>query len=96
MTNISKKIKDARVEAKFSQGDLAGHLKLSDKSISAYESQRAVPPIDVLKKIASLTNKPISYFFDQDEKKDTTLRRVESKLKEIESLFNDIKHLLHP
>jgi len=59
---VSKKLKRARQLANLSQDDLAKSLGVSNKTISAYESERAIPPLHTLKKIAEITNQPVNFF----------------------------------
>jgi len=90
---IAKKLKQARVEAALSQKDLADSLKLSDRTISAYEKGRAMPPLDTLQSISNLTHKSINYFLDEevDEGEDLDLQ---VKLKKIEIELLQIKKAL--
>lgn len=93
MDKIAKKLRQARVEAALSQKDLADSLKLSDRTISAYEKGRAIPPIDTLQSISNLTHKSINYFLDEeiDEGEDLDLQ---VKLKKIEIELLQIKKAL--
>jgi transcriptional regulator with XRE-family HTH domain len=93
LDNIAKKLKQARIEAALSQKDLASSLKLSDRTISAYEKGRAMPPLDTLQSISNLTHKSINYFLDEDldEREDLDLQ---VKLKKIEIELLQIKKAL--
>lgn len=93
MDKIAKKLKQARVEAALSQKDLANSLKLSDRTISAYEKGRAMPPLDTLQNISNLTHKSINYFLDEeiDERENLDLQ---VKLKKIEIELLQIKKAL--
>lgn len=93
MDKIAKKLRQARVEAALSQKDLANSLKLSDRTISAYEKGRAMPPLDTLQNISNLTHKSINYFLDEeiDEGEDLDLQ---VKLKKIEIELLQIKKAL--
>jgi putative hydrolase of HD superfamily len=88
MKFIGKNIRQARKNAALSQKDLAKKLKLSHKSISAYETGRAIPPADTLVKISLITNTPIHKLVN---KPDSTKKRVElPKEKNILDLFLQI------
>lgn len=87
---LSNKIKKARIEANLSQKELGQAIKISEKSISAYESNRATPPIGILGKLAKETKKPIWYF---TESEDIELS-VMSKLLEIEKQISELKDIL--
>ena len=88
--NLSKRIRIAREESEYSQRDLADILKVSDKTISAYESGRAAPPVEKLEKIARATSRPMS-FFSEDKEQDYT---IEAKFTQVEKLLLEIKDLL--
>lgn len=89
MVKIGQKIKDARKTRRITQEDLAKAIGVSDKSISAYESNRISPPIRVLEKIAQKTDHSLSYFLE-----DTIESAILAKLKEVEKQFKEIKSLL--
>ncbi len=89
MKKIGDKIKSARREKRITQDDLAQAIGVSDKSISAYESDRISPPIKVLEKIAAETDQPVSFFLE-----DKTEDAIVSKLNQIEKLFQEVKDLL--
>ncbi len=57
-------VRKARQERGLSQKELGERVKLSDKAISSYEVERAVPSLSILRKISVVTRKPISYFLD--------------------------------
>lgn len=57
---LFKNIKKARVSSGLSQKDLAEGLGVSDKTVSAYETGRAIPSATMVTKIADLTGSPIS------------------------------------
>ncbi len=93
MPKIGQKIKTARKIKRITQEDLAQIIGVSDKSISAYESNRINPPLTVLEKIAKTTNQPVSYFLDETQESSimAKLRNVETELKEIKQLLKKIK-----
>lgn len=94
--SLGDKLRLARKEAKLSQLELGVALKVSDKTISGYESSRISPPIDKLMLIAELLKKPVSFFLGVDEKDYTVqarLRAVEIKLKDIHQELREIKLL---
>ena len=90
---LSRKIRQARLEADLSQKELSQTLKLSDRTISAYEQGRAVPPVSTLRALSSATRKPISYFLDEQlpATQDVVL---EIKIKQIELELLAIKQTL--
>lgn len=92
--SLGKRIKSARKEANLSQLELGVALKVSDKTISGYESDRISPPIEKLKIIADLLKKPVTYLLGEDDRDYTVqarLRAVEIKLREIRQELREIK-----
>lgn len=88
---LGQKIKKSRRELGMSQRDLATELKISDKTISAYEVGRATPSLGILKEITKIVHKPISYFGDDEEASDIDLQ---IKLSSIEKELLEVKKLL--
>lgn len=87
---LAKRIFKARKEAHLSQQSLAQAIGVSDKSISAYEQARATPPLNNLKKIASVTSRSLNYFTDTNVDQGiiaSKLVKVERELKEIKKLL---------
>jgi len=87
---LSQKIRNARKEAHLSQAELAHAIGVSDKSVSAYEQGRSQPPFEKLKKIASHTNRSLSYFTEEETNEST----IVAKLYTIEQELEEIKKLL--
>ncbi len=90
---LAQKIKQARVEAALSQKELASSLKLSDRSISAYEQGRALPPLDTLREISELTHKSMNYFLDDDIATQENFD-LQVKIKKIELELLQIRQVL--
>jgi len=90
LNELAQRIRTARREAHLSQTELAQGIGLSDKSISAYEQGRSIPPIEKLKRIAACTNHPFSYF-TQDNIDNAT---ITAKLLSIERELTEVKKLL--
>lgn len=89
MVKIGQKIKLARNNKHITQDDLANAVGVSDKSISAYESDRISPPLKVLEKIAETTDQSLTYFLE-----DSIEAAILAKLREVEKEFQEIKKLL--
>lgn len=87
---IANKIKKSRLEIRWSQAELARAVGLSDRAISAYETGRVSPPLDVIEKISKQVGKPVSYFTDYD----TDDYEVETKLLDIERRLKEVKNLI--
>lgn len=96
MNTIGATIRSAREEARLSQLQVAIAIDVSDKTISGYESERIVPPVDKLLKISDLLKKPIGYFLGsdvRDYKIASRLRAVEIMLRDIRKELREIKTL---
>jgi ADP-ribose pyrophosphatase YjhB (NUDIX family)/DNA-binding XRE family transcriptional regulator len=65
---LFRNIRVARTQAGLSQKELARKLKVSDKTVSAYETGRAIPPTKVLANIATITNVSLSELMGVKEK----------------------------
>lgn len=89
MLKVGKKIKEARREGRITQSELAQAIGVSDKSISAYESNRISPPLKIIEKIAEQTERPLTYFFE-----DNIETTIMTKLQKLEKDFEEIKELL--
>jgi transcriptional regulator with XRE-family HTH domain len=83
---LAERIRAARKLVHLSQFDLANLIGVSDKAVSSYEVGRAIPPLDILKKISMVTHKPISFFFNEDEKNVIVLEKVDRMIEELENL----------
>ena len=57
---LGKRIKSARerLQPKPTQGDVAAHFKISDKAVSAWERDEAIPEVAKLAELASLLKVP--------------------------------------
>ncbi len=88
--DLASRIKRAREDAHISQKELGGSIGVSDKSISSYEKGRSIPPIKKLKKIAKKTNKPLSYFTEEE----TMNINIVSKLNIVEKELLEIRELI--
>lgn len=96
MKKLGTRIKQARRESSLSQLELGVALKVSDKTISGYESGRISPPIDKLLMIANLLKKPVSFFLGVDDKDysiQSRLRALENKLTEVRDELRSLKVL---
>jgi transcriptional regulator with XRE-family HTH domain len=90
LVTLAQRIRQARESVHISQKELGENIGVSDKSISSYEKGRSMPSFEKLKKIASITKKPITYFTDEQTKNTNILE----KLLSIEQDLEDIKKLL--
>jgi len=89
---LSKRIRQAREDARLSQKALAQSIGVSDKSVSAYEKGRSVPPFGKLKKIAQSTNRPLTYFTAEQTDEIMILNKltlIEQELEEVRKLLQN-------
>lgn len=96
MYNLGKNIKAAREDARMSQLQVGVALGVSDKTISGYESNRIIPPIDKLLQLCDFLKKPLSFFIEEDEREYkvvSRLRAVEIALRDIRQDLREIKLL---
>lgn len=91
--SLARNIQQARKSAGLSQKELAQKLSVSDKTISAYESSRAVPPVPTLKKIAEITHQPINVFFQEDEEDKLAFinQKLDTLMEEIRMMRKEAK-----
>lgn len=68
MSNVGRKIAGARFEANLNKSELARQLGVSEATVRSYESGRTQPSIEILRKIAEITDKPVAYFYGEDDK----------------------------
>jgi transcriptional regulator with XRE-family HTH domain len=90
LDELAKRIREARIEARLSQNALGRSIGVSDKSISAYEQGRSVPPLEKIKRIAESTRHPLSYFTEENNDDAT----ITTKILAIERELAEVKKLL--
>ena len=90
--DLKTKISQARKQANLSQQALGDIIGVSDKAVSAYEVGRSSPPIKVLEKISTATNKPLSYFIQNSPQ--ATPDIIMEKLNEVGNQLDSIRKLL--
>lgn len=88
---LGQKIRYARRSIGISQKQLGEMLQVSDKAVSSYEVDRAVPPLDTLKQISRATSKPMSYFIAETQPNEPSL---DQKIASIEEELREIKRML--
>ncbi len=89
--DFAKKLKVARAMANLSQSELADKLGISDKTVSAYEQGRAIPPITTLQKIAEITDQSVDFFINNKGYKETPdFTGLERKLDVMIKILNKI------
>src|SRR5438874_2135096 len=92
--SIFKSIKRARVLSGMSQRELAKHLGVSDKTVSAYEKGRAIPPSSTLTRISEITNVSISEIVGAEENTNVKNDKILEKLSGIDQKLLNIENIL--
>ncbi len=64
MYDMGSRLKEMRNIRGLTQQDLAYRIHKSKATVSSYESNRQIPPTDVLVSISQVLNVPIAYFVD--------------------------------
>lgn len=90
---LGERIKAARADKGWKQRHLAAEVEVDPMTVSRWERGATTPDLDVLRLVASATDKPLSYFVDAPgaaaaadelaprvERLEQSLERVESKL----------------
>jgi len=91
---LAKRLKEARESKKYTQRDLGLLVGLSDKSISAYEKGKVIPPLEILVRIAKELEKPVSYFLEEDIDPDILVTEQLKGLKRrMEDILEEVRHL---
>ncbi|MBQ3834056.1 MAG: helix-turn-helix transcriptional regulator [Elusimicrobia bacterium] len=86
--SLSKKIKQAMLDAELTQQKLARIIKTDQGLISAWQLGKRIPTIRSLEKIAKATNKPVDFFICKenavscDDKNEITKLKEDLKLRD--------------
>ncbi len=88
---LFQNIKKARILAKLTQKQLAEKIGVSVKTISAYETGRAIPPLPTLLQIAETTDTRLEHLIGKKQK--TILATVE-RVKKLEERVANLEQLI--
>ena len=92
MEDFRKQLEALRKQNRLSQDQLATDLKMSQSSISNYESGTTTPNLFVLKKIADYFKVPVIYFFtDVKEENKTSANAFEKLIELYERRMNELE-----
>lgn len=61
------RLRNLRTKRKLSQAEVASRLELTSASISAYENNVAIPPSDILRKLALMFNVSADYLLGLED-----------------------------
>jgi len=90
---LFKNIKKARLAAGLSQEELAEKLGVSAKTVSAYETGRAIPPSPTLIRIAEITEVPIDELAG-DKNGNGKYQKIEKRLRKLEERVANLEQLM--
>lgn len=88
--NVARQIKKARVEAGFTQGDLADYLGVTRPLITSIENGHTAPTLRHLEQLPKILGKPLGYFFDLDVDPESTPPREIEILAIFRSYHSDL------
>jgi len=88
---IAEKLRNARLEANLQRNDVEKVTNIDNRTIGHYETGRSQPKLEVLAALAKLYNKPIGYFFGEEDKpnNDIFIDKIIDELIEDGVLDND-------
>lgn len=92
-SKLGEKIKIARESKGISQKDLAQMINMSDRTISAYEGGKKLPPIDTLFDIADRLDRSIVFFLTDDDDPASIAERVYRTEQTLLDLLEDVKSI---
>jgi transcriptional regulator with XRE-family HTH domain len=82
MSSFGSRLKELRLEKKLTQKELGERLKLSESAIGMYERGERLPPIDLIKKIASFFDVTRSYIIgDTNDRSSSSFAEIDEDLK---------------
>ncbi|OGY10658.1 MAG: hypothetical protein A3A58_03675 [Candidatus Blackburnbacteria bacterium RIFCSPLOWO2_01_FULL_41_27] len=93
---IFDNIKEARINVRISQKELARKLNLSDKTVSAYETGRAIPPSPTLLQIAQITQTSITKLLgitDEHTDQSKLWSRLDEIIEKLTSVDKELKKI---
>lgn len=88
---LFKNIRKARVSSGLSQKELAKKLDVSNKTVSAYERGRAIPPAPTLAKIASITKTSVSNILGIEDDGNNIEKRLENIEKQLQETVKNTR-----
>ncbi len=91
---IFENIKKARIQSGLSQKSLAKKLGISDKTISAYETGRAIPPMPTLTEISKITGVSISQIIEESKEERESKTYNEKKLAQLEERISNLEQII--
>jgi transcriptional regulator with XRE-family HTH domain len=92
---LFKNIKQARIRAGLSQKELGKRLGISGKTVSAYETGRAIPPMPILASISAITKVDISELMGMNIQNGEAklVKKLDQLIQELARLQNNMKVL---
>jgi len=88
-SRVSQRIKIARKQVGYSQSDLAEELNVTPSAVYYWENNKRRVTTSLLKKIAHITGKPLSFFYNENSEAE-----IEETIEEITKRVNKLTGLL--
>ena len=76
---LGNNIKELRKNKRMTQKDLAEAMRVSQQTVGAWETERAIPGADTLSDLADYFNVTTDYLFGRPEKKDDDTKTADIK-----------------
>jgi transcriptional regulator with XRE-family HTH domain len=90
--NLFKNIKQFRILSGLTQKQLAEKIGVSSKTISAYETGRALPPLPILVRIAEITNVNLESLIKKEDEGLSPSQK--EKIKKLEERVTNLEQLI--
>ncbi len=85
-------IKKTRKNLGLSQDDIAKRLRVSEKTISAYETGRAIPPLPTLERLATILCVSVTDLMGSNEK--AVVQNDYDRIKALEERLSNVEQIL--
>lgn len=94
MQSVGKRIKELRLKWEFTQEDMAEKLGMNRANFSNYERSVAVPPGDILVKIADILHTTTDYLLGRENNDNSSTRLPELTAKDERDVARDLEKIL--
>jgi len=88
---LSGRIKRARTLSGLSQKELAHKLGFSDKTVSAYETERAIPPLPTIRQIADITGVSLEELVNGEVKNGVHRENKDAIEEKLDLILNELR-----
>ena len=97
---LGERIREARASKGWKQRELASEVEVEPITVSRWERGATTPDLDVLRLVADATDKPLSYFVDDESGRgaatgtDAAARKLERVAEKLSAQVDRIERLL--